>query len=151
MKKIILLLFLIFTLTSCNNNIIPKDYTKCKIYSDNSIEQIGHTIQFSIYTYDQMPNLKKNRFLKSVTNDDLIELYILLNDFNNRLTEYDQTQDSHEFKNNFNIKLSDITSDDYVYIDNRTHQQDNRCFMIYYFETSNNTLYYLQMIYKTVL
>ncbi len=153
MKKILTLLTLIIfsiILTSCNNNIIPEGYISKQIYSDAFIEQIGHTLQYSIYKYDKMPNLKKNRFLENVTTDDCIQLYILLEEYSLRLNEYDKTVEDHDFKNNYNIKLSDINEDDFVYIDDQSKRFENAYFVIYYYETSNNTLYYLQLNYKDV-
>ena len=68
MKKIFSLLIVLFTfvlLTSCNNNIIPKGYISQKTYSDATIEQIGHTIQYTVFKYGNTPNLSKNRFLEA--------------------------------------------------------------------------------------
>ena len=45
---------------------------------------------------------------------------------------------SEEFKENFDVSINNISVEDYIYIDHKI----NEYFMIYYFETSNNTLYY---------
>ena len=58
-------LFFLFLLTSCNNNVVPKGFISEKTYSDATIEQIGHTIQYTIFKYENTPNLSKNRFLET--------------------------------------------------------------------------------------
>ncbi len=150
MKKLLTTLILLiysFILVSCSNNdIVPKGYTECKIYSDTTIEQIGHTIQYNIYKYEGAVNLEKNHFLEKVTEDDLLKAELLLIDYENKLNEYDQNSDNHEFKENFDVSINNISAEDYIFIDHKI----NEYFMIYYFETSNNTLYYLQLIYKNV-
>ena len=150
MKKILsILVVLIFSImvTSCSNNdIVPKGYIECKIYSDATIEQIGYTIQYNIYKYEEEVNLEKNHFLEKVTEEDLVKAELLLIDYENKLNEYDQNSDNHEFKENFDVSINNISTEDYIYIDDKI----NEYFMIYYFETSNNTLYYLQLIYKNV-
>ena len=151
MKKLYSLLiisFIIFLLTSCNNNIVPKGYTSQKTYSDASIEQIGHTIQYTIFKYDNTPNLSKNRFLETVKDEDKTLLEIFLTDYNLKLEEYDSISETHEFKENFNVNLNNISNEDYIYIDYRTNDTSYEYFVIYYFETSINELYFLQLIYK---
>lgn len=152
MKKIISCLLIIICgilITSCsNNNIIPKGYVDSKIYSDASIEQIGHTIQYSVYKYDTTPNLSKNRFLEKVSENDKILLEIFLNDYILKLEEYDKESDSHEFINNYKVDINNISNEDYVYIDYRENETGYEYFVIYYFETSYNELYFLQLIYK---
>lgn len=151
MKKLYSLLiisFIIFLLTSCNNNIVPKGYTSQKTYSDATIEQIGHTIQYTIFKYDNTPNLSKNRFLETVKDEDKTLLEIFLTDYNLKLEEYDSISETHEFKKNFNVNLNNISNEDYIYIDYRTNDTSYEYFVIYYFETSINELYFLQLIYK---
>lgn len=149
MKKSILLLIITivgFTLVGCSNrNIIPEGYIEQKIYSDASIEQLGHTIQYNVYKYDSLPNLSKNRFLEKVTEDHLITLVNILYEYEAKLDEYDQEAESHEFKENYEVNIENISTDDYIYIDSSPDYV-----IIYYFETSNNTLYYLQQIFKEV-
>lgn len=151
MKKLhslLIISFIIFLLTSCNNNIVPKGYTSQKTYSDATIEQIGHTIQFTIFKYDNTPNLSKNRFLETVKDEDKTLLEIFLTDYNLKLEEYDSISETHEFKENFNVNLNNISNEDYIYIDYRTNDTSYEYFVIYYFETSINELYFLQLIYK---
>ena len=151
MKKLhslLIISFIIFLLTSCNNNIVPKGYTSQKTYSDATIEQIGHTIQFTIFKYDNTPNLSKNRFLETVKDEDKTLLEIFLTDYNLKLEEYDSISETHEFKENFNVSLNNISNEDYIYIDYRTNDTSYEYFVIYYFETSINELYFLQLIYK---
>ena len=151
MKKIFSLLILIFTLvilTSCNNNVVPKGYTSEKTYSDATIEQIGHTIQYTIFKYDNAPSLSKNRFLETVKDEDKILLDVFLNDYNLKLEEYDLISESHEFKDNFKVDINNISNEDYIYIDYRKNDVSYEYFVIYYFETSLNELYFLQLIYK---
>jgi hypothetical protein len=151
MKKLhslLIISFIIFLLTSCNNNIVPKGYTSQKTYSDATIEQIGHTIQYTIFKYDNTPNLSKNRFLETVKDEDKTLLEIFLTDYNLKLEEYDSISETHEFKENFNVNLNNISNEDYIYIDYRTNDTSYEYFVIYYFETSINELYFLQLIYK---
>ena len=151
MKKLhslLIISFIIFLLTSCNNNIVPKGYTSQKTYSDATIEQIGHTIQYTIFKYDNTPNLSKNRFLETVNDEDKTLLEIFLTDYNLKLEEYDSISETHEFKENFNVNLNNISNEDYIYIDYRTNDTSYEYFVIYYFETSINELYFLQLIYK---
>ena len=151
MKKLhslLIISFIIFLLTSCNNNIVPKGYTSQKTYSDATIEQIGHTIQYTIFKYDNTPNLSKNRFLETVKDEDKTLLEIFLTDYNLKLEEYDSISETHEFKENFNVSLNNISNEDYIYIDYRTNDTSYEYFVIYYFETSINELYFLQLIYK---
>ena len=151
MKKIYSLLLVIFTivlLTSCNNNIVPKGYVSQKTYSDATIEQIGHTIQFTVFKYENTPNLAKNRFLETVKDEDKTLLELFLNDYNLKLEEYDLISETHDFKENFNVEINNISSEDYIYIDYRTKDNSYEYFVVYYFETSLNELYFLQLIYK---
>ena len=99
----------IFALTSCNNNIVPKGYISQKTYSDASIEQIGHTIQYTIFKYENCPNLSKNKFLENVTDEDITLLEIFLIDYNSKLEEYDSISDTHEFKENFKVDIKNIS------------------------------------------
>lgn len=119
MKKLysfLIIVFILLLLTSCNNNIIPKGYVSEKTYSDATIEQIGHTIQYTVFKYENTPNLAKNRFLESVTDDDKTLLEIFLNDYNLKLEEYNQNSDTHEFKENFKVDINNISNEDYIYI-----------------------------------
>lgn len=151
MKKIyslFIITILLVLMTSCNNNIIPKGYVSEKTYSDATIEQIGHTIQYSIFKYENTPSLSKNRFLEKVKDDDKTLVEIFLNDYNLKLEEYDQNSDSHEFKENFKVDINNISNEDYIYIDYRKSDTKYEYFVIYYFETTLNELYFLQLIYK---
>ena len=151
MKKIFSLLIVLFTfvlLTSCNNNIIPKGYISQKTYSDATIEQIGHTIQYTVFKYGNTPNLSKNRFLETVKDEDKTLLEIFLIEYNSKLEEYDLICETHEFKENFKVDINNISNEDYIYIDYRTNDTSYEYFVIYYFETSLNELYFLQLIYK---
>ena len=151
MKKIystLIIVFIMLLLTSCNNNIIPKGYISQETYSDATIEQIGHTIQYSIYKYEYTPNLSKNKFLEKVTEKDKALFEVFLNDYITKLNEYDQNSKTHEFKEKFKIDINNVTNEDYIYIDYLLKDSQYEYFVIYYFETKNNELYFLQLIYK---
>ena len=48
------------------------------------------------------------------------------------------------FKDKYDIQLEDISTDDYAYIDYRISEKEQ--FSIYFFDTSQNILYYCYMI-----
>ena len=79
---------------------------------------------------------------------DISHLPKFLQELINQLEEYDKESDSHEFINNYKVDINNISNEDYVYIDYRDNETGYEYFVIYYFETSNNELHFLQLIYN---
>lgn len=143
MKKIKFLVIILFTitcLTSCSTNIIPKGYVDLDTYTSQNIEQINNSLQYSIYVYDELPNMKNNKFLEKITQDDKDLLEVFLTDFEEEISEYD-------FYDKYIIDLDDIQDEDYIYIDYKEKEGLVEYFMIYYFDVSNNKLHYCYMMY----
>ena len=62
----------------------------------------------------------------------------------NLLTRFEQEIENYDFKDKYDIQLEDISTDDYAYIDYRISEKEQ--FSIYFFDTSQNILYYCYMI-----
>ena len=139
-NKIVNLLFVFLVLlmiTSCTSTrIIPKGYTNKENYTTANISQLNNTLQLSIYKYEKRPNLNNNKFSKPISNnfEELEELLI----------RFEQEIENYDFKDKYDIKLEDISTDDYVYIDYRISEKEQ--FSIYFFDSSQNILYYCYMI-----
>ena len=124
-------------IVSCGSTeIIPKGYANKENYTNANIGQFNNTFQFSIYKYEKRPNLKNNQFLKPVSNN--------LEELENLLTRFEQEIENYDFKDKYDIQLEDISTDDYAYIDYRISEKEQ--FSIYFFDTSQNILYYCYMI-----
>lgn len=140
-KKFIYLVIistLIILITGCSTNIIPSGYIDVEHFSNQNIEQINNTLQYSIYTYDETPDMSKNRFLEKVDDDTKVLLDFYLDDFEVEIKNYD-------FATEYAIKISEITIEDYTYID---YKNDGKTeyFMIYLLDVSVNKLYYCYMM-----
>lgn len=124
-------------IVSCESTeIIPKGYANKENYTNANIGQFNNTLQFSIYKYEKRPNLKNNQFLKPISNN--------LEELENLLTRFEQEIENYDFKDKYDIQLEDISTDDYAYIDYRISEKEQ--FSIYFFDTSQNILYYCYMI-----
>lgn len=141
MKKVLSLLTifgLLLLVSSCSTNIIPKGYVDVENYSNQNIEQINNTLQYSVYSYDETPNVSKNKFLEKVDEESKALLDIYLADFENEIQNYD-------FANEYTLNKDEITNDDYTYIDYR-NDGETTYFMIYLLDVSDNKLYYCYMM-----
>lgn len=141
MKKIFqffLLLLVTIILCSCSTNIIPKGYSNREDYTNQNIENLNSTLQYSIYTYNKTPDLSKNKFLEKMDDMTKIKLELYLYDFEEEILKYD-------FKDKYTIKINEISNEDYVYID---YKEDTKTkyFMIYYLDISINKLYYCYLM-----
>ena len=141
MKKIynIFVIFIMcLILCSCSTNIIPKGYINKEDYTNQNIDNLNSTLQYSIFTYDKTPNLSKNRFLEKINDDIKNKLEIYLIDFETEIQQY-------EFKDNYVINIADISNEDYAYIDYKTNDKTTY-FMIYYLDVSSNKLFYCYLM-----
>ena len=159
MKKLTFLLVVItlLTLTSCKSDtIIPKGYYDSDVWTTSSVNTYANFINFIKYYYDEdmIESLDKNKFLEKMDNTSLEELETLLSLFETEVNEYNYDEEN-TLKENYNLKFDQVSKDDYIYIDYRVNNQYNPdvdksiydYFMIYYFDVSENTLYYCSLQY----
>ncbi len=160
MKKIITLVVLLcslVTVTSCNSDtIIPKGYYDSDVWTTSNVSTYANFINYIKYYYneDMTSSLKKNKFLEKVDSTSLEDLSELLNIFEEEVNNYNY-EEGNTLKENYNLKVNNVTFDDYIYIDYRVNNQYDPetsesiydYFMIYYFDVSDNTLYYCSLEY----
>lgn len=145
---ILLLIFLISTLSSCT---VPEDkvlnslgeYKSSEFYTEGAFQDYT---DYAKYYYDPV-DFTDNEYFSIIEQSDIDALNEHLDDFESCIEAQGYNDASSEIVVNYDFDRSLIDSEDYLYIDSEKHTWDDGYtslvnYDVYFFDTQTNTLYY---------
>ena len=145
---ILLLIFLISTLSSCialEDKVLNSlgEYRSCEFYTCGGFQDYT---DYAKYYYDSV-DFTDNKYFSIIEQFDIDALNEHLDNFESCIEAHGYSDASSEIVVNYDFDRSLIDSEDYLYIDSEKHTRDDGYTLlvhydVYFFDTQTNTLYY---------